>query len=102
MDTRQSYQVSMQYSRHSWYLATIGPTLDAAHKHLNDMLTFYDGYQVGEATISLVCPGCTGGKVHKCRSPKRHSNGYHGERCYKTCPVCKGNNLQLLYNALTG
>ena len=48
-----------------------------------------------------VCEGCESGKVKKCKAPRMHSNGYHGDRCYAVCKTCKG-KYQTVLDQVTG
>jgi predicted RNA-binding Zn-ribbon protein involved in translation (DUF1610 family) len=84
------YDITISYGNHSGYIGKGGDTLEQAQRHMEEMLCFYGGYVIHEAYIVSYCPDCTQGKVKKCVAKRRHSNGYHGERCYKVCKTCKG------------
>ena len=87
-----TYQVTIEYGTHSAYYGNGGTTLAAAQAHLATMETFYTDleYPITASSLTIFCPDCTTGRVRRCPSPKKHRNGYHGERCYKICPTCRG------------
>jgi len=65
-------------------------------------VAFYSAqHTVTRVECVKVCEACESGKVKRCKAPKRHANGYHGDRCYKVCPTCKG-KYQTILDQVTG
>jgi hypothetical protein len=90
------YQVTVTYGRYSATLSAGGDTLTSAQRVLERERAFYADHDLKEAYISTLCDDCTGGTVKACKTPRRHANGYHGDRCYTVCATCKGNYEQRL------
>lgn len=84
------YQVEITYGKHSAYYGNGGASLDSAQAHLAQMRDFYAEDGVTGSRILQICDTCCQGRITRCPCPKKHRNGYHGSRCYKPCPTCRG------------
>jgi hypothetical protein len=86
------YQVTATYGKCSSTIQSATTLAEAC----NVQAELYRYYTVEAAhantkvSIDLLCDACGSGRVWKCTAPKRHANGYHGERCWRVCPTCKG------------
>lgn len=85
------YQITATYDQHS--ATFVGkPTMAEACNEIAYLWDYYKPlYDNTKVFMMHHCDDCSRGKVKKCKAPRRHSNGYHGERCYVTCKTCKGN-----------
>ena len=96
------YQVTLTYGNHSGYIGNGGATLETAQQHLNEMVDYYRAlaYPIHEAYISELCTDCSGGRVKRCKAPRRHADGYHVDRCYPVCKTCKGRYEVRVFNCV--
>jgi hypothetical protein len=86
------YLITAAYSHHSFALRHV-PTMREAYDAQAELSRFYamvNSHNNTKICIDLYCDTCTEGRVFKCSAPKRHADGYHSNRCYKVCPMCKG------------
>jgi hypothetical protein len=83
------YNVTITFSTYSSYVSS-KPTLAEACDDLAIMYAYYAAYDNRKGWITQICDTCTDGKVRRCPAPKRHRHTSHGDRCYTTCPTCKG------------
>jgi hypothetical protein len=86
------YQVTATYGKFSATMqgaATMAEACDV-QAELYRYYTVEAEHANTKVCIDLLCDSCDSGRVKKCPAPKRHANGYHGERCYRVCQTCKG------------